>query len=130
MINLRRSVSSLRRNRFYDGQSFNSKGMRDIEWHGCKLLAPGWNDPECRVMAFTIASFVENEPDLHVMLNTSMQDLDFEIPQIDCFEWLRFADTSLPSPQDIGDIRKASYFVEKSYNVKAHTSVILVSKAR
>ncbi len=130
MIKLRRSLSSLRRYSFYDGKAINSRGMRDIEWHGCRLLAPGWNDPECRVLAFTIASFVESEPDIHVMLNMSMENLDFEIPQIDTFEWLRSADTSLPSPQDIVDIRKANVIVEKSYNVKAHSSVILVSKAR
>jgi len=60
----------------------------------------------------------------------SMDNLDFEIPQIDCYEWLRLADTSLPSPQDIVELKKAKFLVEKSYNVKAHSSVILISKAR
>ena len=130
MIHLRRTLSSLRRGRFFEGNTFNSRGMRDVEWHGCKLFAPGWNDPECRVMSFTIASFDENEPDVHVMFNMCMQDLDFEIPQIDCYKWLRFSDTSLPSPHDIAEIQKANVVVEKVYNVKSHTSVILVSKAR
>ncbi len=130
VINLRKSLLSLRRDTFYNGSEFNKKGMRDIEWHGCELLAPGWNDPQCRVLSFTIASFVETEPDLHVMLNMSMDNLDFEIPQIDGYLWLRLADTSLPSPQDIVEMKKAKFLVEKSYNVKAHSSVILISKAR
>jgi len=128
MIKLRKALPSLRRGTFFNGTIVNDRGLKDVDWHGCKLHAPGWNDPECRVLAFTLGGTGEAEPDLHVMLNMSMEELAFDIPPIRSRNWALYADTSLPSPQDIAEFGKEKKVNGSTYKVKAHSSVILISK--
>ncbi len=45
----------------------------------------------------------DGDDDLHVMLNMSGQDLEFEIPSVAGGRWWRAVDTSLPSPEDIAE---------------------------
>ncbi|MCR8842261.1 glycogen debranching protein GlgX [Paenibacillus sp. SC116] len=79
LIDLRKSVKSLRRKTFFTG-AVNERGFKDLDWHGCKLYSPGWNNPSSRVLACTIGSFVRGEPDLYVALNMEQQPLAFEVP--------------------------------------------------
>jgi len=107
----------------------NIRGLKDIEWHGCKLYAPGWDNPSCRVLGFTMGSFEENESDIHVMLNMEYgRDLDFEIPDIKGRDWYRFVDTSLPVPEDIIEDGNEKFITGNTYNVKSYSAVILISK--
>ncbi len=128
MIAFRKMNSSLRRDTFFSGET-NDKGLKDIEWHGCALHAPGWNDPESKVLAFTMGSFTKNEPDIHVMLNMSQSDLEFEIPDLIGKQmWHRFIDTSLTSPKDIAAKGEEQSVSDTSYSVKSYSSVVLISK--
>ena len=101
-----------------------------MSWHGCKINAPGWNDPSSKVLAFTLGSFVKGEADIHVMLNMDYHDMAFETPLLQGKRsWHRFADTSLESPQDICESpAKAPKVQTQEYNVKAYSAVILISR--
>ena len=64
-----RTQPTLRRNTFFTGE-VNERGLADISWHGCRLFAPGWDDPESRVLAFTLGGFPmrvdrQVQPDRH-----------------------------------------------------------------
>jgi len=126
MTHFRRKNESLRRGEFFKGDS-NSRNLKDIDWHGCKLYQPGWNDPASKVLAFTIASFHDDQPDIHVMMNMDYVALDFEIPPLSDRSWYRFADTSLEAPNDISD--NPDVKIDSSdYTVSPYSVVILISK--
>src|SRR5262249_25502253 len=88
LIDFRRRHPALRRTSFF--------GPADVDWHGCLLGAPGWNDGSSRVLSFT----VHDDEDVHVILNMDDQALDFELPARTGGGWRRAFDTALPSPND------------------------------
>ena len=126
MIKFRNDNDCLRRDDFFSGE-INSRGVTDISWHGCKLNSPGWNDPNSKVLAFTLASFIVNQPDIHVMINMHHQPLSFEFPIIEKSKWYRFVDTSLSSPDDILPKSKLKAVTGDSYLVNQYSTVILVN---
>lgn len=124
MIALRKQCTSLRRGTDF-GKRVNPNGFCEIEWHGCMLHAPGWNNPACRVSAFTLASFVEDEPDLHVMFNMDSAPLTFEVPKLNKGQWKRFADTALPSDEAGAAPGRTTVVIDGSYIVSPFSTVIL-----
>jgi isoamylase len=126
MIDFRRRTGSLHRVRFMRGE-YNERGLRDIEWHGCKLAGPGFNDPSSGVLALTIGDMMSSGTDLHIILNMEDQELDFETPPMTGRRWYRLIDTSQPSPDDFADPGKE---VEVGSSVKAapRSVMILISK--
>jgi isoamylase len=50
---------------FYTG-ALNEHGVPDITWHGTQLNSPGFDDPQRRALACTIAGF-RDAGDLHVL---------------------------------------------------------------
>jgi glycogen operon protein len=68
--------------------------LRDIEWHGCALNGPGWDNMDSKLLAFTIGGMEEKDSDLHVMMNFDSTALGFEIPQLNDGQWTLTMDTS------------------------------------
>ena len=105
----------------------------DISWHGCKLNCPGWNDPFTKVLAFTIASFKNNEPDIHVIANMSDESLEFELPLFSTnYHWVIYSDTSRDSLEEViveGVIRQHQE-VLLFYFQKIPMRLILLTKYR
>jgi glycogen operon protein len=126
MIAFRKRHPSVHRSRFFTGE-WNERGVADIAWHGCQLNGPGWNDPNSRVLAYTMAGFGD-DPDLHVMLNMGDAALAFELPTITGRAWHRAVDTSLPSPSDIAEDGREVVIGDPSYIVNGHSVVVLISK--
>jgi isoamylase len=127
MIAFRHRHPILRRRGFFTGER-NERGFLDVAWHGCKLNFPGWFDSGSSVLAYTMGGF-DGDDDLHVMLNMSGQDLDFDIPPVPGRNWRRVVDTSLPSPQDIavsGD--EIEVKPDDHYRVNTHSVVVLISQ--
>ena len=127
LIEFRKNNSLLKKGDFFTG-ALNERGLKDIEWHGLRLHSPGWDDPAAKVLAFTMGSFTDGEPDIHVMLNMDESDFEFDNPENRERTWHRFVDTSLPSPQDIMPLKKEPAISGPTYLVKSHSSVILVSR--
>ncbi|HEX3427093.1 MAG TPA: glycogen debranching protein GlgX [Acidimicrobiales bacterium] len=125
LIAFRKRHRTLRRDAFYTGEA-NARGIPEISWHGCRLNEAGWNDPLCRVLAFTLGG-AGDDPDLHVILNMYDLGLDFEIPQIPGQQWSLAVDTAKPSPEDIVDPDVRIPVDGPTHHVFGRSAVVLVS---
>src|SRR5204863_436651 len=74
--------------------------LNDLVSYNTRLNSPGFDDPQARTLACTIAGF-GGAADLHVMMNMFWEPLDFEVPAHS--EWQIAIDTFAASPHDIAD---------------------------
>jgi glycogen operon protein len=94
LIALRLRHPSLTRQRFLTGRAEPGRSQPDIVWHGVGLEAPGWDDPQARALAFTLAGVDEDEPPLHAMLNLWEGELEFAVPTLPGRHWHLALDTA------------------------------------
>jgi isoamylase len=94
LVELRKRHPSLRRTRFLDPDT------DEIRWYGENGEPPDWNDPEARVLCFTLAGLTHDEPALHVLMNMSKTPQVLPLPRIAPRQWQRVADTTLVPPED------------------------------
>jgi isoamylase len=125
LIAFRKKYSTLRRRRFFTGQ-LGEYGIRDIDWHGCHLFHPNWQDHTARTLAFTIWGFWLDD-DMHVMLNMEQTARDFELPPLQERRWFKVIDTSLPCPLDIAEPGQAMLVPGAHYRVESHSVIVLIS---
>jgi glycogen operon protein len=126
LIAFRKRHPALRRRTFFDGTR-NERGVADVEWHGCLVGAPGWNDGSSRVLSFTLAGF-DGDDDVHVILNMDDRALDFELPAVEKRGWKRAFDTSLPSPHDASDPgAEPRVAADGVYRAAPRSAVVLLS---
>jgi len=123
LIKFRLKHGSLSSKQFFTGE-VNSRGLRDIEWHGCALNGPGWDNMDSKLLAFTIGGMEEKDSDLHVMMNFDSTALGFEIPQINDGQWTLTMDTSLAKPFVSGKVKIS----QDHYIVNPYSIVILTLK--
>ncbi len=126
MIAFRKRFPALQSRRFYRGTP-GPRGLPDIAWHGCRLNAPGWHDPDSGVLAFTLGD-VSPEADLHVILNMESQELVFDLPLLSGRRWCLAIDTSRPAPLDIADPGQEENHDGLTYKAHGHSVVVLVSR--
>ncbi|MBT8227804.1 MAG: glycogen debranching protein GlgX [Dactylosporangium sp.] len=126
LLAFRRDNRTLRAAEFFNGQA-NDRGVPDVTWHGTQLGAPGWDDPQARVLAFTLGG-VGDDPDLHIMMNMYWEPLDFETTQIPGRRWARALDTSLPAGQDIVEPGAEQAVDGDTYRVAGRSVAVLVSR--
>jgi isoamylase len=127
MIAFRKRHPNLQRQHFFTGLP-DQQGQKDIDWHGCKLFSPGWNDPNSAVLAFTIWG-QDKDDDIHVMLNMEWEDLNFDVPPLTTGrQWHKVVDTAAESPQDIMEPGHETVFSGSSCNVIKHSVVVLVAR--
>jgi glycogen operon protein len=125
MIALRHQYPALRRQSFFGG-FMDRHGIRDIEWHSNHLLEPHWDDPNARILAFTIT---DNRTAFHIMLNMDFVDQCFDIPAVEPkASWKKIIDTAQPSPQDIIDGAQAPSVDASQQLVEKHSIVVLLSR--
>ncbi|HVZ20195.1 MAG TPA: glycogen debranching protein GlgX [Vicinamibacterales bacterium] len=98
MIAFRKAHPALWQPSFYTGAM--TGGRPDTTWHGTRLNSPGFDDPQGRALACTIAG-VHGSADLHVMMNMFWEPLAFEVPRGGT--WHIAIDTAANSPDDIAD---------------------------
>jgi isoamylase len=125
MVGFRKAHPVLWQPSFYTG-AINERGLPDISWHSTILNSPGFDDPEARALACTIAGFA-GHPDLHVMMNMFWEPLDFEVP---AGPWHIAVDTFAGSPRDIADPGGERQWNGDRYRVPGRTIVILKSEDR
>ncbi|BAY50086.1 glycogen debranching enzyme GlgX (plasmid) [Scytonema sp. HK-05] len=128
MINFRKCYChpTLRRRHFFNGE-VNERGLADISWHSLNLFKPDWDNPDARVLAFTLADF-DGGADIHVMLNMYWDTLKFEIPSIAVRKWYKVVDTAQPSPMDILEPGQETLISEDGCFVQGRSIVVLISK--
>jgi glycogen operon protein len=123
MIAFRKAHPALARPYFYRGE-VNERGLGDITWHGTKLGSPGFDDPQGRVLACTIAGF-DGDADLHVMMNMFWEPLDFEVPVDPQCVWHVAVDTFAPPPRDIANQNPGRPLDRSSCTVQGRSIIIL-----
>jgi len=126
LIAFRKSHPAVHRARFFSG-AINERGMKDISWHGTQLDQPGWNDPNARALAWTVAGSLA-QSDIHVMVNMYWEPLTFEVPQINERAWYKAVDTALSSPQDINAPGKEVLVNSTRVEVSGRSIVVLISR--
>jgi glycogen operon protein len=126
MIDFRKCHPAIHRSRFFDGK-VNDRGLPDVSWHGCQLLCPGWDDPNARALAFTLAG-CGPEADINVILNMDAQGLDFEVPVVQARQWHLVVDTAQPSPQDIAEPGQERPIVGQRMHVQGRSVVVLLAR--
>jgi isoamylase len=125
MLAFRKHHPHLRREHFFKGEP-DEHGARDIDWHSCRLFSPGWHDPDCHELAFTIWGLSQDD-DLHVMLNMAEREHHFEIPALEGKRWFKVIDTALPAPLDIAEPGKETAVPDSNCYVSGHSVVVLIS---
>ncbi len=117
MIAFRKSRRALGRSRFW---------REDVRWYG----AQGEPDlgHESRHLAYRLRGAKFDEGDLYVMINAHDQPLRFRIQEGKATDWLRVADTSLASPQDIADTGRERVLASLEYDVGPRSVVVLARK--
>ena len=125
MIALRKSHPSLMRRYFLRGTRNHGNRLPDIVWHGLRLNEPLWNDPDARVLAFTLGAVRKDEGDLHVIFNMSEERLKMEIPRVEDRVWTRVVDTSKPSPLDYVAPDRRRVVHKEKYLVRPRSVVVL-----
>jgi isoamylase len=124
MVEFRRRHPSIHRARFLTGER-NRRGLPDIEWHGCELGQPGWNEPQARALAFTLGA-PDDDADLHVMMNMYWEPLEFAIPTVPGRVWRRVIDTARTAPDDIC-VHGTEILVEGNRMTVAGRSVVVLT---
>lgn len=127
MIQFRKYHPTLQHPDYFSGHEMNERGIADISWHGCQLYSPGWDDPQARVLAFTLGGF-NGAADLHVMINMYQEMLNFEIPPLRDRQWYRTVDTAQAYLFDITEPGQESLITDNIYPVARHSITILISK--
>ncbi len=90
-------------------------------WHGVKLGEPDWGE-HSHSIAFS-AGFSRRLL-VHIILNAYWEPLEFEVPPA-TGPWRRWIDTSLASPQDIVDWKKAPSVHGRTYGAGPRSVVVL-----
>ena len=127
LIALRRRHPSLTANRFFHGQPVPGRQRPDIAWHGARLDAPGWGDPNGRMLAVTLAG-TGDEDDLHVILNMADAAIDVEIPRIADRTWHVAIDTARESPFDVVEPAHQVPYAGPRYRTSARSVVVLEAR--
>jgi glycogen operon protein len=124
MIALRKRHPAIMRRRFLTGKLVHGRDIPEIQWHGIEINKPLWDDPEAKILAFTLAGLENGEPDLHVAMNMSDQSVSLELPVIAGRSWCLALDTSLKSPQDIVQPQDQKPVRENVYPLDSRTVVV------
>lgn len=124
MIALRKRHPAIMRRRFLTGKIVTGRDIAEIQWHGVEINKPLWDDLEAKILAFTLAGIESDEPDLHVAMNMSDQQVIIKLPVIAGRSWRLALDTSLKSPQDIVPPQDQKPVRENSYSLDCKAVVV------
>ncbi|MGD8631150.1 MAG: glycogen debranching protein GlgX [Gammaproteobacteria bacterium] len=101
IIDFRKRHPCLMHARYLTGQPREGHWFPDIAWHGEHLNHPAWDDPDSRVLAFTLGAMEPWEEDLHVIINMGRRRLQMPLPAIPEGHWYCAIDTARNAPGNI-----------------------------
>ena len=117
MIAFRKTHRSLGRSRFW---------REDVKWYGVGANVDFSYDSHS--IAFCLHGASLGDADIYVMINSYWKGLLFRLQEGVPNDWVRVADTSLPSPQDFAETDKATPMSSAEYAVKARSIAIFTRK--
>ena len=126
MIAFRKRHGILRRRHFFESAA-NERNLLDVAWHGTELYAPGFNDPNARVLQMTLGA-QGDDADVHAIFNMYWEPVAFALPPVEGRRWHRAVDTFRPAPADIVDPGKEEPVDADRLTVEGRSVVVLISK--
>jgi len=124
LIRFTQSHQLFREERFWT--TANGDKEARLTWHGVHLNETDWRDIS-HSLAFTLYE-PESGDYLHIMLNAYWESLTFELPPLPRWgRWHRIVDTALPAPDDFCDSVAQCPIKGDSYEVEAHSVVVLMA---
>jgi glycogen operon protein len=134
MIAFRKANPALRQPEFLTSKDCIGSGYPDISWHGVLPWKPDWSLPS-RSIAFMLcgrhgAAVGGPAHFIYCAFNMYHEPLDFTLPVLPKgSEWYRFADTSLPSPEDIAEPGAETRLgAIKQLSITDRSTVILIGR--
>jgi len=128
LIALRKRHPSLQRRRFLTGKPRPGARLPDIGWHGPEGGLPGWNDPQGRTLAFTLAGTTEEEEILKVLMNMGEGNRTFALERFEGRTWHLALDTAKAAPHDIASRDEQEPWPHDQYQVAGRTLVVLEAR--
>lgn len=128
MIAFRKRHPCLMRKHFLAGKKADQAPFADVTWHGTKLGEPLWQDPDAQILAYTLGRQIEEEEDLHIVLNMSDRGVEVPLPPLSGRAWHRAVDTGQPSPADIFEPSDQPLMAGFTYSVPAHSVLVFESR--
>jgi glycogen operon protein len=132
MIGFRHAHPTLRNRDHFRNRDYKGSGYADITWHGTRAWNADWNGA---VLAFMLCgkhakngNAVDNY--IYVAMNMYWDALPFELPGLPPeLKWHLFANTGLPSPDDIQEPGKEPLLADQyNYLVGGRSVLVLVGK--
>ena len=77
-------------------------------------------------LAFCLHGNSQQDRDIYVMINAYWEGLSFHIPEGGASDWIRVADTSIPSPFDLLESGTEEALESQNYMVKARSIAVLL----
>jgi glycogen operon protein len=97
-----------------------------IEWHGVEIGKPDWGSSS-HSLALSLHNLTGTQV-RYIAINAYWEPLEFALPPVADGAnggWLRFMDTSLPTPNDIAEGAKGPRVGETSYRVNPRSIILL-----
>jgi glycogen operon protein len=116
-IAFRKARRALGRSRFW---------RDDVRWHGAHGAPDLSHDSHS--LAFRLRASQFGESDLYVMINAWHEPIRFRIQEGEASDWLRLADTSLPSPADFAEAGKEQPVSALEYEVNPRSVIVLTRR--
>lgn len=117
MIAFRKAHPSLSRSRYW---------REEVSWYGVGPEAD--MSPTSHTLAFCVHGASQGDRDIYVMINAYWHDLAFTVQEGQPGDWLRVADTALPSPADIADVGSETPLEAAVYTLRARSIVVLLHR--
>ena len=130
MIAFRKRHACLMRRRFLTGNTLAGGRLPDVTWHGFQLQQPLWDDPQGKLLAYTLSAVEPQTEDLHIMLNMSEHAHELPLLQLERCAWYRAIDSAEASPNDILDPARQPPVDGNKYPVGPRSVVVLESRRR
>jgi glycogen operon protein len=124
MIAFRRRHPCLMHTRFLTGEEREGRRFPDVTWHGRLLNRPPWDDPESRLLVFTLGAVEFWEEDLHVIMNMGPKAVQLSLPEVPGVKWYRAIDTIREAPGNILRQDRQSPHRTPACRVAPHSMVV------
>jgi isoamylase len=122
---------ALRSREYFRHQDYMGSGYPDISWHGVEAWNPDWSD-DTHTLAFLLCGKhaqlgMAQDDFIYVAMNMHWEPHGFQLPQLPpSMKWRVFANTWMPSPDDICEPGTELPIAEQSWIMVGERSVVIL----
>jgi glycogen operon protein len=122
----------LRNHQYFQHKDYLNVGYPDISWYSITAQEPNWTDEKCYTLAFMlcgkyIKADVQPDDFIYVAMNVHWESHGFKLPKLPIgMNWHIFANTAMPSPEDIWEPGSEPMLQEQSWIMLGERSVVVL----